>query len=90
MPLVHLRPTDCPLPTDRLGRVPGMAVYKDRSIPLDTSVEARRRQVSAWIAMGPEGRVRLAAAMSDDIRRVAAEGDAARTSRSDTRGERPR
>ena len=59
-------------------------------MPLDTSVEARQRQIEAWIAMGPEQRVRLAASMSDDIRRVAAEGHAARTSRSDTRGERPR
>ena len=67
-----------------------MAVRQDRSIPHDTSVEARKRQIEAWIAMGPEQRVRLAATMSDDIRRVAAEGEAARTSRSDTRGERPR
>ena len=67
-----------------------MAVRQDRSIPLDTSVEARRRQVEAWIAMGPEGRVRLAASMTGDIRRVAAEGQAARRSRSNGRGERPR
>ncbi|HET9084656.1 MAG TPA: hypothetical protein VFN41_09670 [Candidatus Limnocylindrales bacterium] len=67
-----------------------MAVREHRSIPLDTSVEARQRQVAAWIAMGPEGRVRLAASMSDDVRRLAAEGQAARMSRSDAGGERPR
>jgi hypothetical protein len=52
------------------------------SIPLDTSDEARRRQVEAWIAMGPEGRVRLAASMSDEVRRIAAEGHAARNAKS--------
>lgn len=62
-----------------------MARRDDRVIPLDTSAEARERQIEAWIVMGPQGRVRLAASMSDDIRRVAAEGRAARTSRSDTR-----
>ena len=67
-----------------------MGVRQHRSIPLDTSVEARKRQIEAWIAMGPEQRVRVAASMSDDIRRVAAEGHVARTSRSDTRGERRR
>ena len=67
-----------------------MAVHKDRSIPLDTSAEARRRQVDAWIAMGPEKRVRLAASMSDDIRRAAAEGKAARTGQAGTHAERPR
>jgi hypothetical protein len=64
-----------------------MAVHKVRSIPLDTSREAHQRQVEAWIAMGPKKRVRLAASMSDDIRRVAAEGKAVRTRRSDTRAE---
>ena len=54
------------------------AKRKRSSIPLDTSDEARRRQVEAWIAMGPEGRVRLAASMSDEVRRIAAEGRAAR------------
>lgn len=67
-----------------------MARRDDRVIPLDTSAEARKRQIEAWIAMGPERRVRLAASMSDDIRRVGKEGEAARTSRSDPRGERPR
>ena len=67
-----------------------MAAHQRRSIPLDTSVEARRRQVEAWIAMGPEKRVRLAASMSDDIRRVAGEGKAARTGQSGTRAEPPR
>ncbi|MFL5644508.1 MAG: hypothetical protein ACJ78L_04075 [Chloroflexota bacterium] len=67
-----------------------MAVRQHRSIPLDTSVEVRERQIEAWIAMGPEQRVRLAASMSDDVRRVAAEGRAARTRPSDARAKRPR
>jgi hypothetical protein len=67
-----------------------MAVRHHRSIPLDTSVQARQRQVEAWIAMGPQQRVRLAASMSDDIRRVAAEALAARGPRSNNRAERPR
>ena len=58
------------------------AKRKRSSIPLDTSDEARRRQVEAWIAMGPEGRVRLAASMSDEVRRIAAEGGAARNAKS--------
>ena len=66
-----------------------MGVRQHRSIPLDTSVEARKRQIEAWIAMGPEGRVRLAASMSDDIRRVAAEGQAARTTQADAGAKRP-
>ena len=67
-----------------------MADRENRSIPLDTSVEARNRQIKAWIAMGPAQRVRLAASMSDDIRRVAAEGRAARTQRSGAGVKRPR
>jgi hypothetical protein len=67
-----------------------MAARQRRSFPLDTSDEARQRQVAAWIAMGPEKRVRLAASMSDDIRRVAAEGQAMRTRRSEADGKRPR
>ena len=55
-----------------------MAVRRRRLIPLDTSEEARKRQVEAWIAMGPEGRVRLAASMSDEVHRLAMEGRAAR------------
>ncbi|MFL5711498.1 MAG: hypothetical protein ACJ77W_06400 [Chloroflexota bacterium] len=65
-----------------------MAARQHRSIPLDTSVEAYQRQVEAWIAMGPEQRVRLAASMSDDVRRVAAEGRAARTRPSDAGAKR--
>lgn len=59
-----------------------MALRHDHSIPRDTSVEARERQIEAWIAMGPEQRVRLAASMTDDVRRLAADGVAARTPRS--------
>ena len=64
-----------------------MAITRDHSIPLDTSVAAHRRQIEAWIAMGPEQRVRLAASMSDDVRRVAGEGRAARTPRSGAEAE---
>ena len=67
-----------------------MGVRQRHSLPLDTSVEARDRQIEAWIAMGPEKRVRLAASMSDDVRRVATEGAAARTPRSPTGVDRPR
>ena len=67
-----------------------MAIRQHRAIPLDTSVEARKRQIEAWIAMGPEGRVRLAASMSDELRRLAAEGEAARTRRSEAKAKRPR
>ena len=55
-----------------------MATRSDHPIPLDTSVAAHERQVAAWIAMGTEQRARLAASMSDDVRRVAAEGEKAR------------
>ena len=56
-----------------------MAPRKPRSVSLDTTDEARKRQVEAWIAMGPEGRVRLAASMSDEVRRLAKERQEART-----------
>ena len=67
-----------------------MAIRRDHSIPLDTSVAAHRRRIEAWVAMGPERRVRLAASMSDDVRRVAREGLAARTRPSDTGTRRSR
>lgn len=60
-----------------------MAIGQDRVTSLDTSDAAHRRQIEAWIAMGPEQRVRLAASMSDDVRRVAHEGHA-RAARSHT------
>lgn len=66
----------------------GMATGQRRAIPLDTSPTARERQVKAWIAMGSKERVRLAASMSDDVRRVAAEGHAARSSRADATAKR--
>jgi hypothetical protein len=56
-----------------------MAIRHHQRIPLDTAVAARERQIEAWIAMGPEQRVRLAASMSDDVRRVARDGLVART-----------
>jgi hypothetical protein len=58
-----------------------MATSRRHAIPLDTSVAAWERQVEAWISMGPEKRVRLAASMSDEVRRVARDGQAARTAR---------
>ena len=74
-----MRPTGARSAAQRLARVAGMAAKHPHSIPLDTSEAARRRQVEAWIAMGPQQRVRLAASMSDEVRRLAAEGLAART-----------
>jgi hypothetical protein len=67
-----------------------MAAKQHHSIPLDTSEAARQRQIEAWIAMGPEQRVRLAASMSDDVRRLAAGGLAARTERRDRQATRSR
>ena len=57
---------------------PRMAIRHDHPTPLDTSIEARRRQVAEWIAMGPEQRVRAAASMSDDVRRLSFDGTVAR------------
>jgi len=49
--------------------------------PADTSEDARRRQVAAYRAMTPEARLRLADAMSQDVRRIAEAGNVARASR---------
>lgn len=46
----------------------------------DTSDDARRAQEAAWRRLGPEGRVRLMAEMSDDLRAVALAGIRARQS----------
>jgi hypothetical protein len=43
-------------------------------IPLDTSTEAHEAQMQAYRRMGPEGRVRIGFSMSEDIRRIAAQG----------------
>jgi hypothetical protein len=58
-----------------------MAIRQHRSIPLDTSVVARERQIAAYVAMSPEQRVRLAASMSDEVRRLSRDGLLARRSR---------
>jgi hypothetical protein len=42
--------------------------------PLDTSLEARERQLAAYRAMAPETRLRLAAEMSADVRALSAAG----------------
>jgi hypothetical protein len=60
-----------------------MAIRHHRSIPHDTSVTARERQIAAYVAMGPMRRVRLAASMSDEVRRLSRDGQAARRSRAD-------
>jgi hypothetical protein len=44
----------------------------------DTSLQARRRQVEAYRAMGPARRVELAAQMSDEVWALAADGVRAR------------
>lgn len=44
------------------------------STPGDTSVEAAKAQLEAWRRLGPEGRVELAAGLSDEIRQVALAG----------------
>jgi hypothetical protein len=50
--------------------------------PVDTSPEARERQLAAYRAMTPETRLRLAAELSVDIRSLAAAGKRARADRS--------
>jgi hypothetical protein len=44
-------------------------------MPLDTDAYAFEMQLSALRRLGPEGRVRLAAEMSEDARRVSIEGE---------------
>ena len=46
--------------------------------PVDTSLEARERQLAAYRAMTPEKRLRLAAEMSTDIRSLTEAGTLAR------------
>ena len=41
----------------------------------DTEEEARAAQITALRRLGPSGRVRLAAEMSEDARRIAFEGE---------------
>ena len=48
--------------------------------PVDTSFEARERQLAAYRAMAPEKRLRLAAEMSADIRSLTKAGTLARAS----------
>jgi len=43
-------------------------------MPGDTSLEAAAVQLDAWRRLGPEGRVELAARLSDEIRQVALAG----------------
>jgi hypothetical protein len=43
--------------------------------PLDTSADARERQLAAIRALAPSDRLRLADEMSADIRALAASGD---------------
>ena len=47
---------------------------RDPSRPIDTAEDAHAVQVEALRRMGPEGRVRLAFQMSNEIRRVSADG----------------
>jgi len=44
----------------------------------DTTVEARRVQIAAFVALGPEGRVRAAAGLSEQLREVTRAGIRAR------------
>lgn len=46
--------------------------------PLDTSIEARARQLEAYRAMRPADRLHLADQMSDDVRSLALSGIRAR------------
>lgn len=49
--------------------------------PVDTSPEARERQLAAYRAMAPETRLRLAAEMSADVRALTKAGIRARAAR---------
>jgi hypothetical protein len=42
--------------------------------PIDTDERAWRAQVEAVRRLGPDGRVRMAAKMSEDVRRIALDG----------------
>lgn len=43
-------------------------------ISLDTSPEAHEAQLQAYRRMGPEARVRIGFSMSEDVRKIAAQG----------------
>jgi hypothetical protein len=49
--------------------------------PVDTSFDARERQLAAYRSMAPEARLRLAADMSADVLSLAKAGARARASR---------
>ena len=49
--------------------------------PIDTSLEARERQLAAYRLMAPEVRLRLAAEMSADVRSLTEAGTRARAAR---------
>lgn len=49
-------------------------------LPLDTSFDARRRQLAAYRAMSSEDRLRLADQLSDDVRTLTRSGIRARHS----------
>ena len=49
--------------------------------PMDTSAEARERQVAAYRAMTPDDRLRLADEMSTEVRELARAGIRARAGR---------
>ena len=53
--------------------------------PVDTSLEARERQLAAYRLMAPEMRLRLAAEMSADVRSLTEAGTRARASRPPSR-----
>lgn len=53
--------------------------------PVDTSREARERQLATYRAMAPETRLRLAAEMSADVRALTEAGNRARAARSPSR-----
>jgi len=44
-------------------------------MPSDTTEAARRAQLAVWRRLGPEGRGRLAAEMSEDARAIAIQGE---------------
>jgi hypothetical protein len=46
-----------------------------RDMSLDTEAAARDAQVAALRRLGPSGRLRLAAEMSEDARRISIEGE---------------
>ena len=57
---------------------PGSGTVRPMGRPIDTSIEARARQLEAYRAMRPADRLRLAAQMSDEVRSLARSGIRAR------------